>query len=194
MVELTKISACYRMDIPERRLHKSGNLLFADFPGSEPGPQILVKFTGSHRSNTAEFYIEKSYHHGGHTIRYDLDGSHYYLCAEGNRVFLQLVAHQPDETKYMFEVQHVNNQSDYMSIKSKKTGKFLASDEDGKAFMKEVNPSSMKDDQPTDRQTWFLLHFVETVKIERERTVYSCNFDSTSIDCSVTRRTQVEAC
>ena len=73
-----------------------------------------------------------------------------------------------------------------MSIKSKKTGKFLASDEDGKAFMKEVNPSSMKDDQPTDRQTWFLLHFVEALKIERERTVYSCNFDSTSTDCSVT--------
>lgn len=94
----------------------------------------------------------------------------------------------------MFEVQHVNNQSDYMSIKSKKTGKFLASDEDGKAFMKEVNPSSMKDDQPTDRQTWFLLHFVEALKIERERTVYGCNFDSTSIDYSVTCQAQVEAC
>lgn len=88
-----------------------------------------------------------------------------------------MVAHQPDETKYMFEVQHVNNQSDYMSIKSKKTGKFLASDEDGKAFMKEVNPSSMKDDQPTDRQTWFLLHFVEAI-FHQQLSFPACVFSS----------------
>ena len=37
-----------------------------------------------------EFYIEKAYHYGANTIRYNLDGSHYYLCAEGNRVFLQV--------------------------------------------------------------------------------------------------------
>ncbi|PFX26312.1 uncharacterized protein LOC111329178 isoform X2 [Stylophora pistillata] len=182
------------MDIPERRLDKSGNLLITDLPESEPGPQIPVKFTGSHRGNTTEFYIEKGYDYGANTIRYDLDGSHYYLCAEGNRVFLQLVAHQPDEIKYLFEVKHVNNQSDYMSIKSKKTGNFLASDEDGRAFMEEVEPSSMKDDRPTDRQTWFLLHFMETVKMERESTLHSCNFDSTNIDCSVTCQAQVEAC
>ena len=36
------------------------------------------------------FYIEKSYNYGAHTIRYDLDGSHYYLCVEGNKVFLQV--------------------------------------------------------------------------------------------------------
>ena len=107
---------------------------------------------------------------------------------------MQLVAHQPIEMKYLFEVKHVNNQSDYMSIKSKKTGNFLASDEDGKAFMEEVKPSSMKDDQPTNRQTWFLLHFVETVKIERESTLYSCNFDNTSIDFSIACQAQVEAC
>ena len=81
-----------------------------------------------------------------------------------------------------------------MSIESKKTGNFLASDEDGRAFMEEVKPSSMKDDQPTDRQTWFLLHFMETIKIERESTLSSCNFDSKSIDRSVTCQAQVEAC
>ena len=37
-----------------------------------------------------EFYIEKGYDYGANTIRYDLDGSHYYMCAEGNRVFLQV--------------------------------------------------------------------------------------------------------
>ena len=36
------------------------------------------------------FYIEKSYNYGAHTIRYDLDGSHYYLCVEGNKVFLRV--------------------------------------------------------------------------------------------------------
>ena len=102
--------------------------------------------------------------------------------------------HQPDEMKYMFELQHVNKDSDFMSIKSKYTGRYLASDEDGKAFVEEVVPSLMKDDQPTDRQTWFLLHFVETVKRERESTLYSCNFESTSIDYSVTCQAQVEAC
>lgn len=107
---------------------------------------------------------------------------------------MQSVANQPIEMKYLFEVQHVNNQSDYVSIKSKKTGNFLASDEDGKAFMEEVKHSSRKDDQPNDRRTWFLIHFVETVKIERESTLHSCNFDSTSIDCSVTCQAQVEAC
>ena len=94
--------------------------------------------------------------------------------------------------KYMFEVQHVNKDSDYMSIQSKYTGRYLASDEDGNAFTEE--PSLMKDDQPTDRQTWFLLHFVETVEIEGESKLYSCNFESTSIDYSVTCQAQVEAC
>ena len=101
-------------------------------------------------------------------------------------------AHQPDEMKCMFELQHVNKDSDFMSIKSKCTGRYLASDEDGKASMEEVEPSLMKDDQPTDRQTWFLLHFVETVK--RESKLYSCNFESTRIDYSVTCQAQVEAC
>ena len=96
--------------------------------------------------------------------------------------------------KYMFEVQHVNKDSDYMSIQSKYTGRYLASDKDGNAFMEEVEPSLMKDDQPTDRQTWFLLHFVETVKRERESKLYSCNFESTSIDYSDTFQAQVEAC
>ena len=108
--------------------------------------------------------------------------------------YFQLGVHQPDEMKYIFEVQHVNKDSDFMSIKSKYTGRYLASDEDGEAFMEEVEPSLMKDDQPTDRQTWFLLHFVETVKRERESTLYSCNFESTSIDYSVTCQAQVEAC
>ena len=108
--------------------------------------------------------------------------------------YFQLGVHQPDEMKYIFEVQHVNKDSDYMSIKSKYTGRYLASDEDGNAFMEEVEPSLIKDDQPTDRQTWFLLHFVETVKRERESTLYSCNFESTSIDYSVTCQAQVEAC
>ena len=108
--------------------------------------------------------------------------------------YFQLGVHQPDEMKYIFEVQHVNKDSDFMSIKSKYTGRYLASDEDGKAFVEEVVPSLMKDDQPTDRQTWFLLHFVETVKRERESTLYSCNFESTSIDYSVTCQAQVEAC
>ncbi|XP_058963058.2 uncharacterized protein [Pocillopora verrucosa] len=194
MVESIEISACARMDIPEHRLSRSGNLFIADLPKNEPGRQIPVEFTGSHRGYKTVFYIEKSYNYGAHTIRYDLGGSHYYLCVEGNRVFLQLGVHQPDEMKYIFEVQHVNKDSDYMSIKSKYTGRYLASDEDGKAFVEEIKPSLMKDNQPTDRQTWFLLHFVETVKRERESTFYSCNFDSTSIDFSVTCQAQVEAC
>ena len=44
------------MDIPNHRLDKSGNLLMADLPESEPGPQIPVKFSGSHRGNTTGKY------------------------------------------------------------------------------------------------------------------------------------------
>ena len=44
-----EISACARMDIPEHRLSRSGNLFIADLPKSEPGRQIPVEFTGSHR-------------------------------------------------------------------------------------------------------------------------------------------------
>ena len=94
----------------------------------------------------------------------------------------------------MFEVKYVNDSSNYMSIKSIKTGKYLASDEDGKAFMEEVNPSSLVDGQPTDRQTWFYLHHMETVKRERESTLHSCYCDGASLDYSVLYQTQVEAC
>ena len=44
-----EISACARMDIPEHRLSRSGNLFIADLPEGEPGRQIPVEFTGSHR-------------------------------------------------------------------------------------------------------------------------------------------------
>ena len=81
-----------------------------------------------------------------------------------------------------------------MSIKSIKTGRYLASDEDGKAFMEEVNPSSLVDGQPIDRQTWFYLHRMETVKRERESTLHSCYCDGASFDYSVLYQTQVEAC
>ena len=44
------------MDISDHRLDRSGNLLIADLPEGEPGPQIPVKFTGSHRGNTTGKY------------------------------------------------------------------------------------------------------------------------------------------
>ena len=47
--QLIEISACARMDIPKHRLSRSGNLFVADLPEGEPGRQIPVEFTGSHR-------------------------------------------------------------------------------------------------------------------------------------------------
>lgn len=44
------------MDISDHRLDRSGNLLIADLPEGKPGPQIPVKFTGSHRGNTRGKY------------------------------------------------------------------------------------------------------------------------------------------
>lgn len=44
------------MDIPDKRLDRSGNLLIADLPESQPGPQIHVMFTGSHRGNKTGKY------------------------------------------------------------------------------------------------------------------------------------------
>ena len=77
----------------------------------------------------------------------------------------------------MFKIKSVS--AKYMTIKSIKTGMYLASNEDGKAFMKEVKTTQ-------DRQTWFHLHLIPDL---------SCNFDYTSNNYTVTYQSpQVEAC
>ena len=87
----------------------------------------------------------------------------------------------------MFEIKSVS--AKYMNIKSIKTGMYLASNEDGKAFMKEVKTTQ-------DRQTWFyLIDKSESERVSNTGILYSCNFDCTSISFSVTYPTaEVEAC
>ena len=87
----------------------------------------------------------------------------------------------------MFEIKSVS--AKYMNIKSIKTGMYLASNEDGKAFMKKVKTTQ-------DRQTWFyLIDKSESERVSNTGTLYSCNFDCASISFSVTYPTaEVEAC
>ncbi|PFX18170.1 uncharacterized protein LOC111339898 [Stylophora pistillata] len=196
MVQVTVIQSCYRMIKQEHNPDRGGNLMMAVLPQTETqhGLQIAIKFIGSHRSAQTDFKIDRP-KPGANTFSIELHDNLYYLCAERDKVFLQkLVAQQPKDEKYLFEVKYVNESSGYMSMKSKNTGKYLASDDSGKAFMEEVKHSSLFDGQPMDRRTWFNLVFVETVKRERESTLHSCNFNDTSLEYSVRYQTQVKAC
>lgn len=78
---------------------------------------------------------------------------------------------------------HLNER--YCTIKSLSTGMYLASDKEGKAFMKRL-------EDPMDRQTWF---YFMPAKQEANMT-FSCNYDlSVEFMAKFYRQSsEVEAC
>ena len=82
----------------------------------------------------------------------------------------------------------VSDGGQYWTIKSLGTGKFLASDKEGNAYL---------NDSPTDLYSW--LRFVHPLKREREsfveeETVFSFNYDSIHFTASYSQPSEVEAC
>ena len=64
----------------------------------------------------------------------------------------------PNDDKFLFKVDNVDRRtqsSEYSTIQSAKTGKFLVSDESGDAFMKEIKDQT--DGKIYDRQAWFQI-------------------------------------
>ena len=64
----------------------------------------------------------------------------------------------PNDDKFWFKVDNVDRRtqsSEYSTIQSAKTGKFLVSDESGDAFMKEIKDQT--DGKIYDRQAWFQI-------------------------------------
>ena len=75
---------------------------------------------------------------------------YYFLqCSDG---------YDPNDDKFLFKVDNVDRRtqsSEYSTIQSAKTGKFLVSDESGDAFMKEIKDQT--DGKIYDRQAWFQI-------------------------------------
>ena len=73
----------------------------------------------------------------------------FFFCAQKTN------ACDPNDDKFLFTIAFVNAQSRFRTIKSVRSEMFLVSDENGKAFMREIK--DLKGGQPEDRQAWFDL-------------------------------------
>ncbi|KAL9980290.1 hypothetical protein ACROYT_G008853, partial [Oculina patagonica] len=201
-VQVTKgnwIQSAVREYIPGP--HHGGNLLMAEVKSGRPGVHVPVMFTGTGLSDEKTvFHLDRNDRYQADILRCDMgDQSYYYLCAEDEQVYLlKTVAQEPNDEKFMFQIKRVMTHDDkhdhlyengyYWTIMSLSTGMFLASDKEGKAFMKKVGEK-----YPEDRQTWF--HFMPS--FAEAATTFSSNYEFCSIEFKTNfyrQTSEVEAC
>ncbi|XP_068678337.1 uncharacterized protein [Montipora foliosa] len=145
-LEHSYIASCVRQ---QTKVGPDGDLLRAhkDIEGKS---KIAVDFTGTDFHGSVAFQVGKSERFSANTFRCCLDNQQYYLCADEKEVFLLADTGEPNyDERVMFKIEKASRR--YRTIKSVKTGMFLASNEFGRASMRLLSET------PQDRQAWFEL-------------------------------------
>lgn len=136
------------------RRGSDGNLLKAH-SRKESDEKLIVDFTGVDPEDPSSvFHLEACDDRDGNALRYSLGSDNYYLrMYSGGKVMLRKLKDYPTKDKYYFHIEKVSLLVGCpAAVQSLSSKEYLASDENGKAFMK---PDV---DTVRDRQTWFGFH------------------------------------
>ncbi|XP_068679386.1 uncharacterized protein [Montipora capricornis] len=136
------------------RWGSDGNLLKAHFC-KESDKKLIVDFTGvDPKDPSSVFHLEACDDSNGNVLRYSLGSDNYYLRVySGGKVMLRKLKDYPTKDKYFFHIEKVSLLvACPATVQSLASKEYLASDENGKAFMK---PGV---DTVRDRQSWFGFH------------------------------------